>query len=66
MLPTIRVLKPADNMKKFTYPGDVKSATVESIKNFINEFKSGKLVPSIKSEEIPADNSQPNKVIVAK
>jgi len=28
-LPTIRVLNPADNMKKFTYPGDIKSITVE-------------------------------------
>lgn len=53
-------------MKKFNFPGDVKSLSVESLKTFINEFNSGKIVPSLKSADIPEDNSQPVKVIVGK
>jgi protein disulfide-isomerase A1 len=65
-VPTIRVLKPSDQMKKFAYSGDVKSLTVDSLRPFIEEFKSGKLAPFLKSEEPPTDNSAPVKVIVGK
>lgn len=56
-LPTIRILNPADNMKKYSYPTDTKAISVASLKSFIDEFKSGKIQPSLKSAEIPEDNS---------
>jgi len=65
-LPTIRILDPANNMKKFTFPGRIESLTLDAITQFINDFKSGSLQPFLKSEEIPADNSQPVKVVVGK
>jgi hypothetical protein len=37
-LPTIRLLDPADNMKKFTFPEKISSLTVENLKSFINDF----------------------------
>lgn len=64
--PAIRILKPSDNMKKFNYAGDVKSITVQSLKSFIDDFNSGKIQASLKSADIPEDNSQPVKVIVGK
>jgi len=53
-------------MKKFNFPGDIKSLSVDSLKSFINDFNSGNINPSLKSAEIPEDNSAPVKVIVGK
>lgn len=53
-------------MKKFTFEGKAESITVESISQFVNDFADGKLSPFLKSEEIPADNSEPVKIIVGK
>jgi protein disulfide-isomerase A1 len=65
-LPTIRVLDPANNMKKYTFPGRIESLTVDAINQFVNDFKSGSLQPFLKSQEIPADNSEPVKTVVGK
>jgi len=65
-LPTIKILNPNDNMKKYQYTKDVKSITVADIKQFIEEFKTGTIQPFMKSEEIPADNSAPVKIVVGK
>lgn len=65
-LPTIRLLDPNDNMKKYTFPGNAGALTVESIKEFIGNFKDGNLKPFLKTQEAPADNSQPLKVVVGK
>lgn len=53
-------------MKKFTFPGRIESLTVESINQFVNDFKSGSLQPFLKSQDIPTDNSEPVKVVVGK
>ena len=53
-------------MKKFNYPGSVAGLTFSSLKTFIDEFNSGKIEAFFKSEDVPADNSQPVKVIVGK
>jgi protein disulfide isomerase len=53
-------------MKKFTYSGDISKITFESLKAFIDDFKAGKLAPFLKSEEIPATNDEPVKVVVGK
>lgn len=65
-LPTIRILDPANNMKKYTFPGRIESLTVDAISQFINDFKTGSLQPFLKSEDLPADNSQPVKIVVGK
>lgn len=53
-------------MKKFTYEGDIKSVTVDTLRSFVEDFKNDKLNPFLKSAEIPADNSDPVKIIVGK
>lgn len=65
-LPTLRLLDPADNMRKFTFEGSLSSLTVDNVKKFVNDFKTGSLIPFLKSEEIPADNTAPVKIVVGK
>jgi len=65
-VPTIRILDPANNMKKFTLPEDVKSITLDQITKFVEDFKSGSLKPFLKSDPIPAENNKPVKTIVGK
>ena len=38
-LPTMTLLDPADNMKKFSFPHSIKDFTVEQIKSFLNDFR---------------------------
>jgi protein disulfide isomerase len=54
-LPTIRILDPASNMKKFTYPDKAETVTVESLSKFIDEFQAGSLKAFLKSEEPPKE-----------
>ncbi len=65
-LPTLRLLDPADAMKKFNYPGSADSITVDSIKQFIEDFNNKNLKPFLKSEEIPTESNDPLKIIVGK
>lgn len=65
-LPTIRLLDPADNMKKYTFPGSANEISVEAIKTFVSDFKSKTLTPFLKSQDIPADNGEALRVIVGK
>jgi len=51
---------------KFNFPGELKSLSVDAIKSFVNDFNAGKIIPSLKSADIPEDNSAPVKVIVGK
>lgn len=66
MLPTIRILNPAKNMAKFTYEGSVKELNFDALKVFVDNFKEDKLVPFLKSADIPEDNSEPVKILVGK
>jgi len=65
-MPTLRILDPSDNMKKYTYSGAISDMTTVTIKKFVDDFKAGSLAPFLKSQEIPADNSEPVKVVVGK
>lgn len=65
-LPTVRILDPSNNMKKFSYPGRAQTISVASVAEFIKDFKEGKLTPFLKSEEIPESNNEPVKVLVGK
>jgi protein disulfide-isomerase A1 len=53
------------NNKKFPYDQE-KAMTADDIAKFVDDFVSGKIEPSIKSEPIPETNDGPVKVIVAK
>jgi len=65
-LPTLRLLDPADNMKKFTWEGKIEDLSFDAIKTFVDEFKNKKLQPFLKSEEIPPETSDPLKILVGK
>jgi len=48
--PTIRLLSPGEDMKKFVFPGSLDTVSVHAIKNYLDEYKSGALRPHLKSE----------------
>ncbi|KAK0745921.1 protein disulfide-isomerase precursor [Schizothecium vesticola] len=62
--PAFAIQEVAKN-QKFPYDQE-KAITFEDIKAFVDDFVSGKVEPSIKSEPIPESNDGPVKVIVAK
>lgn len=65
-LPTIRLLDPQENMKKFSFPTSIKDITVEGLKTFISDFKANKLEAFLKSQEIPEDDGKALKTLVGK
>lgn len=40
-LPTLRILDPSENMRKFAYSEDINTVSVDSLKKWINDFKTG-------------------------
>ena len=65
-LPTLRILDPSNNMKKYTFGGRIESLSAESLSEFIRDFKSGSLSPFLKSQDIPADENEAVKTAVGK
>lgn len=65
-LPTMRLISPTDQMLKYVYEGDVKTMTVDDIKQYVASFKDGKLAPHLKSEPIPEDNGDAVTTLVGK
>jgi protein disulfide-isomerase A1 len=65
-LPAVTLFHPGDNMKKFQFPSAVKSITLDALKSFIGDFKSNKLEAFLKSEDVPAENNEPVKIVVGK
>ncbi len=66
-MPTLRILNPVDNMKKFQWEaGKADGVTVEALSQWIQDFKDGKLTAFLKSEPVPEKNDDPVKVIVGK
>ena len=53
--PTLRLIEPAQSMRKFKYEGDVAGLTVADVEKYLADFKAGSLKPHLKSEEIPAE-----------
>lgn len=51
---------------KYQYAGSSSEFTADQITNFINDFKAKKLHKFLKSEDIPATNDEPVKVVVGK
>jgi protein disulfide-isomerase A1 len=61
--PTLRLLAPGEEMRKFIYHGQLSTLSVNSIKEFVQDFKAGVLRPHLKSEPEPV-NDGPLTVIV--
>jgi protein disulfide-isomerase A1 len=56
----------AAGVDKFVFSGDAGSFTVEQITSFVDDWKNKKLTKFLKSEDIPATNDEPVKIIVGK
>lgn len=65
-MPTVRILDPANNMKKFTLETRPQDMTIEILTAFIDNFKNEKLVPFLKSQEIPEANDEAVITLVGK
>jgi protein disulfide-isomerase A1 len=65
-LPTVRILDPSNNMKKFTLEGKAQDITIEQLSQFIDSFKDDKLTPFLKSQDIPAANDESVLTLVGK
>jgi thiol-disulfide isomerase/thioredoxin len=63
-IPTLRLLDPSENMKKYKFPLDISKLSVENIKAFLNDFKNANLKAFLKSAPAPEDNSKPLKTVV--
>jgi len=61
--PTLRIVLPNEDMKKFNFEGEI---TSDSIKNFVDDWHTGRLKPFFKSEPIPETNDEPVKILVGK
>ncbi len=64
-MPTMRIIVLADDMKK--YKPETNEMTAENIKQFVQDFKDGKLKAHLKTEDVPEDwDKEPVKVLVGK
>ena len=61
--PAVVVNKKAGDKKKFVYTGELTESKIEA---FLADVESGKVQPSLKSEEVPEANEEPVKVVVGK
>lgn len=59
----IQSLGESGEVKKYNYEGEI---TADGLKQFYKGFSEKTLQPFYKSEEIPATNNEPVKVVVAK
>ena len=63
-LPTLRMVHMGDGaMKKYVYSGEM---TAAGFVQFHNDYEAGTLTADLKSEDTPADNTGPVKVLVGK
>jgi protein disulfide-isomerase A1 len=62
-LPTVRIHDTRVDLKKYTLENEI---TVENIKKFVQDWKDNKLTPTLKSEEIPAEQKEAVYVLVGK
>lgn len=63
-LPTVRIIDPANEMRKFKYDGDLSSITFDQVKTYVHDFKAGNLRSFLKSEPIPATQDEAVHVVV--
>jgi protein disulfide isomerase len=63
-MPTIRIVEPGADLKKFMFEGDVNALDADAVGKFVDSFKDGSLTPHRKSEEAPQPNDGPVKIVV--
>lgn len=63
-LPTLRIISPEAEMKKFAYSGDTSAMTADDVNKFLDDYKSGALKAHLKSAAAPESNDGPVKVVV--
>jgi len=63
-LPSLRIINPGEEMRKYNFGGDVASLTSQQVVDFVNDFRSGNLRPHLKSEPVPESNDGDVKVVV--
>jgi protein disulfide-isomerase-like protein len=64
-MPCIRIIKPTESgVTKFKYEGAMDALTGESVSEFVQNWADNKLTAFRKSEEVPADNNGPVRVVV--
>lgn len=63
-MPTMRIVEPGADLKKYMYEGDVNALTAEAVGAFVDGFKDGSLSPHRKSEAVPESNDGPVKIVV--
>lgn len=67
MLPTLRLIEPSEaGIRKFRYDEKLSELTVDVVGAWVDDFRSGKLSPFLKSEEIPETQEGPVHVVVGK
>jgi protein disulfide isomerase len=62
-LPTVRITDTRVDMKKYNLQGEI---TADNIRKFVKDWQSGALKQSLKSEEIPAEQTENVYVLVGK
>lgn len=62
-LPTVRITDTRVDMKKYNLEGEI---TADNIRKFVKDWQSGALKQSLKSEEIPAEQTENVYVLVGK
>jgi protein disulfide-isomerase A1 len=60
-LPSVRIHDTRTDLKKFNMSGDI---TAENVEQFVADWEAGNLKAHLKSEEIPATNDEPVKILV--
>ena len=65
-MPCVRLIDPSENMLKYVWESAVDTLNTESVKTYISDFKEGKLVPHLKSEDIPEADDTGLTVLVGK
>merc|ERR1711957_566596 len=66
-MPCIRIIKPSEaGVTKFKYEGAMDAVTAESLSEFVTPWVDGKLVAFRKTEDVPAKNDEPVRVLVGK
>jgi protein disulfide-isomerase A1 len=64
-MPCIRIIKPSESgVTKFKYEGAMDALTGESVSEFVQNWADNKLTAFRKSEDVPADNDGPVRVVV--
>jgi len=63
-LPTLRLINPEAEMRKFQYSGDIASLTSANVVDWVNDFMAGNLKAHLKSADVPESNDGPVRTVV--